>query len=295
MSRLADPKILMAIKDLPLAAKTTVDGFMAGIHASNVKGAGMEFSQYRSYQAGDDLRRLDWKMFARSDRYYIRESEVETSISVRFLVDASASMNHVDRDVSKIEYARYLAASLAYLAHQQSDATGLYVFQDGGLFSLPSRRDHQHLARIFYQLEKIEPAGKFTEPINYKDIFSGSTKKELLIFITDYYQQDNEITELLYSLSSNRHEIIVFHLMGRNELELDYRGYTTLEDLETGKTIRIDPSQSKKQYQENMEKHIAETRTALLNKHIFYRLITMDEPVDQALTDFLKQRNKIRG
>jgi uncharacterized protein (DUF58 family) len=295
MSRLADPKILMAIKDLPLAAKTTVDGFMAGIHASNVKGAGMEFSQYRSYQAGDDLRRLDWKMFARSDRYYIRESEVETSISVRFLIDASASMNHVDGGVSKIEYARYLAASLAYLASQQSDATGLYVFQDGGLFTLPSRRDHQHLARIFYQLEKIEPAGKFTEPIHYKDIFSGSTKKELLIFITDYYQQDNEITQLLYSLSSNRHEIIIFHLVGRNELELDYKGYTTLEDLETGKTIRIDPSQSRKLYQENMEKHIAETRTALLNKHIFYRLITMDEPVDKALTDFLKQRNKIRG
>jgi uncharacterized protein (DUF58 family) len=295
MSRLSDPKILMAIKDLPLAAKTTVDGFMAGIHHSNLKGIGMEFSQYRSYQAGDDLRRLDWKMFARSDRYYIRESEVETSISVRFLIDASASMNHADGAFTKIEYARYLAASLAYLASLQSDAIGLYVFQSGRLFSLPSRNDHQHLSRIFYQLEKIEPVGTFTEPIQYKDIFTGSNKKELLIFITDYYEKDGEITKLLHSLSSNRHEIIVFHVMGQNEMELDYKGYTALEDLETGQTIRINPSQAKAEYKERLEKHIAGVKTQLLNKNIIYRLITMDEPVDKALRDFLNQRNKVKG
>jgi uncharacterized protein (DUF58 family) len=295
MSRLADPKILMSIKDLHLAAKTTVDGFMAGIHTSNVKGAGIEFSQYRSYQAGDDLRRLDWKMFARSDRYYIRESEIETSISVRFLVDASASMKHVDEEFSKIDYARYLAASLAYLASSQSDSIGLYVFQNNNLFTLPSRKDHQHLSRIFYQLEKIDPAGKFTEPINYKDIFSGGNRKELFIFITDYYEQNGEITKLLNSLSSNRHEIIVFHLMGRNELELDYKGFSALEDLETGQTIRIDPDNSRKLYKEQIEKYLSEVRTTLLNKNIFYRMVTMDEPVDKTLMDFLKQRNKIRG
>ncbi len=295
MSRMADHKILMAIKDLPLAARTTVDGFMAGIHTSNVKGVGMEFSQYRSYQAGDDLRRLDWKMFARSDRYYIRESEIETSISVRFLIDASASMKHVDGDFSKIEYARYLAASLAYLASLQGDAIGLYIFQNGGLFSLPSRKDHQHLSRLFYQLEKIDPRGKFTEPINYKDIFSGSNKKELLIFITDYYEQDGEITKLLQSLASNRHEIIVFHLVGRNELEFDYKGYSALEDLETGQTISIDSSQGSRLYKEKMEQYLSGIKTRLLDKNIFYRMIRMDEPVDKALIDFLKQRNKIKG
>jgi uncharacterized protein (DUF58 family) len=131
-----DPKVLMTIKDLPLLAKTVVDGFMNGFNKSTVKGPGLEFSQYRSYQPGDDLRWLDWRMFARSDRYYIRESEVETSISVRFLVDASASMNHDDNGVKKIDYARFLTASLAYLANLQGDAVGLYVFQDGGLFSL---------------------------------------------------------------------------------------------------------------------------------------------------------------
>ncbi len=295
MSRLSDPKILMAIKDLALAAKTTVDGFMAGIHNSNVKGVGMEFSQYRSYQAGDDLRRLDWKMFARSDRYYIRESEIETSISVRFLIDASASMNHVDGGFTKIEYARYLAASLAYLSILQGDAIGLYVFQNNNLFSLPSRRDHQHLSRIFYQLEKIDPAGKFTDRVNYKSIFSGTNKKELLIFITDYYEQNNEITKLLQSLAANKHEIIVFHLLGKNEMELDYKGYSVLEDMETGQTIKIDATKSKKLYKERLGQRLTDVRNELLNNNIFYELMTMDQPLQKALKDFLNRRNKLRG
>jgi uncharacterized protein (DUF58 family) len=294
MSRLIDPKILMAIKDLPLAAKTTVDGFMAGIHSSNVKGVGMEFSQYRSYQAGDDLRRLDWKMFARSDRYYIRESEIETSISVRLLIDASSSMNHVDGGVTKIEYARYLAASLAYLASIQSDAIGLYVFQNNSLFSLPSRQDHQHLSRIFYQLEKIDPAGTFTEPVNYKSIFSSSDKKELFVFITDYYQQNGEISKLLQSLATNKHEIIVFHLMGKNEMDVDFNDYTTLEDLETGKTIKVDSTSSKNLYKERLASYLADVRRELLNMGIFYELITMNEPLEKALKNFLNRRNKLR-
>ena len=294
MSRLIDPKILMSIKDLPLAAKTTVDGFMAGIHNSNTKGIGMEFSQYRSYQAGDDLRRLDWKMFARSDRYYIRESEIETSISVRLLIDASASMQHEDNGITKIEYGRYLAASLGWLANKQSDAVGLYVFQNNNLFSLPSKQDHQHLSRIFFQLEQIKPSGSFTDPINYKSLFTND-KKELLIFITDYYQQNGEISALLQSLAANQHEIIVFHLMGRNEIELDFKGYTALEDFETGKTIRFDENGSKKAYKERLDKYLETVRNELLDKNIFYRLMTMDEPVEKALRDFLNRRNKLRG
>ena len=288
-------KTVMSIKNLPLAAKTTVDGFMAGIHSSNAKGVGMEFSQYRSYQPGDDLRRLDWKMFARSDRYYIRESEVETSISVRLLIDASASMNHTDKDVTKIEYARYLAASLAYLASMQGDAVGLYVFQNNSLFSLPSRRDHQHLSRIFYQLEEIKPLGTFTEPIHYKNIFSGTNKKELLIFISDYYEQTDEITKLLQSLTTNKHEIIVFHLMGKNEAELDFNGNSALEDLETGETIQINAAGTKKLYKEQLNAYLARVKNSMLNRNIFYELVMMNEPLDKALQNFLDRRNKLRG
>jgi len=286
-----DPKVLMTIKDLPLVAKTVIDGFMNGYNKSTVKGPGLEFSQYRSYQPGDDLRWLDWRMFARSDRYYIRESEIETSISVRFLVDASASMNHDDGGVKKIDYARFLTASLAYLANLQGDAIALNVFQDGSLFSLPSKQDPQHLQRLYYQLQQIHPAGTFTKPIHYKELFAGTGRKELLIFITDMYQAGDELTKLLDSLAALKHEVIVFHLMGQNELDFDFKGYTTLEDLETGRTIPVN-TQAKKQYQQTLEQHLADLRMQLLGKHIVYKMLSTAQPLDEALREFLVQRNK---
>jgi uncharacterized protein (DUF58 family) len=286
-----DPKVLMSIKTLPLLAKTVIDGFMNGFNKSTVKGPGLEFSQYRSYQPGDDLRWMDWRMFARSDRYYIRESEIETSISVRFLVDASASMNHQDGDITKIDYARFLAASLAYLANLQGDAVGLYVFKEGGLFSLASRPDPQHLQRLYHQLENIKPSGSFTQEVYYKELFAGSGRKELLVFITDMYQPEGEIMKLLDSLAALRHEIIVFQLMGQNELDFDFKGYSSLEDLETGEVIQVGP-QAKKQYQEALKTHQENIRMQLLGKHIVHRMLSTSEPLDKALRDFLVQRNK---
>jgi len=288
-----DPKVLMTIKDLPLLAKTVIDGFMNGFNKSKVKGPGLEFSQYRSYQPGDDLRWLDWRMFARSDRYYIRESEIETSISVRFLIDASASMAHDDRGIKKIDYARFMAASLAFLANLQGDSVGLYVFQDGGLFSLASKPDPQHLQRLYYHLEQVKPMGTFTQPVHYKELFAGSGRKELLIFITDMYQVNGEISKLLDSLSALKHEVIVFHLMGKNELNFDFGAYTTLEDLETGQTIDVNGREATA-YQSRLKDHLDKVRMELLGKHIFYRLINTSQPLDDALRDFLVQRNKTK-
>jgi uncharacterized protein (DUF58 family) len=294
MSKLLDPKVLMAIKDLNLSAKTTIDGFMNGINKSTLKGAGLEFSQYRSYQPGDDLRSLDWKMFARSDRYYIRESEVETNIAVRFMVDASASMDHQDGDFTKMDYARYLVACLAYLANLQGDAIGLYIFKNADLFTMAAKQDYQHLTRLFFQLEQIKPAGTFTKPIHYKEIFVGTQKRELLVFVTDLYQTNEEIFALLDTLNSLRHEIVVFHLLGRNEMMLDFKGYTTFEDLETGETIQIDQAKARATYQERLTAYLEDTKMKMLDRRVYYRTLVMDEPIDQALRDFLKQRNKLR-
>lgn len=294
MSRLLDPKTIMTIKNLSLAAKTTVDGFMAGINKSKVKGPGLEFSQYRSYQPGDDLRQLDWKMYARSDRYYIRESEIETSVSVRFLVDASASMNHEDGGYTKIEFARYIAASLGYLAHLQNDSVGLYVFRDDRVYMLPAKKDHQHMSRFYYQLETISPQGNFTSPVQYKEIFSGTHKKELLVFITDLYQRNGELMKMLDALSLMKHEIIVFHLMGNNELELDYKGYTALQDLETGETVPVSLAQGTAWYQERLNAHLSNLRTQLLDRGIVYRMVNMQQPIEQVLRDFLNQRTRLK-
>ena len=294
MSKLLDPKVLMAIKDLSIAAKTTIDGFMNGINKSTIKGPGMEFSQYRSYQPGDDLRSLDWKMFARSDRYYIRESEIETSIAVRFVIDASASMDHQDGSFRKIDYARYLAASLAYLANLQGDAIGLYVMNNSNIFAMAPKMDYQHLSRLYYQLEQIKPTAHFTGSIHYKELFAGSKKRELLIFITDLYESENEILEFLDAINIMKLEVVVFHLMSPNELSLSFKGYNTFEDLETGQTIQIDQEKAQTVYKKNLEAHLEKIRAAMLDRRIFYRMLNTDVSLDIALRDFLNQRNKLK-
>lgn len=295
MSQLPDHPMLMAVKNLSLAARRTIDGFMAGVHKSKVKGPGLEFSQYRSYQPGDDLRLLDWKRYSRSDRYYIRESETETSISIRFLIDASNSMDHRDQHFTKLDYAKYVAASLGWLAHMQGDSFGLHLFRGGEVVSLPSRSDPQHLARFFYQLENIHPQGKMASLNQYNPIFTGGQKKELLVFITDMYEEDGEISRLIDLLSSLRHEIIVFQVMGKNELEGDYQGYRGLEDLETGVQVPADHYRSSKEYKETLQRWLAAVRTRLLDKQIAYRLLPMDQPPDEAIRDFLKQRQQTIG
>lgn len=294
MSRLLDPKILLAIKDLQLAARTTIEGFMSGINKSSIKGEGLEFSQYRSYQPGDDLRQLDWKAYARSDRYYIRESEVETSISMRFIIDASGSMNHADNGYTKLAYAKYLAASLAWLAALQGDAVGLYVLQEKQLFSLEAKRDYQHMARLYHQLENISAAGITTAPVHYNSVFSGTGKKELVVFITDLYEEHNELLEVLDKLAVMKHEIIVFHLLGQNEISFGYADYAALQDMETGKIVKINARRDGGAYKEKMDTWLAELKTKMLNRNFFYRLLNMRQPVDQALRDFLKQRSKLR-
>lgn len=288
MSALLDPTILASIKDLSLAARMTIDGFMTGLHQSRVKGPGLEFSQYRSYQPGDDLRWLDWKMYARSDRYYIRESEIETSISVRFILDASRSMDHTDGALTKIQYARYLAACLGYLAYLQGDAIGLSVVSGEVVQNLSSRRDAAQLSRFIYQLEHAQSSGRFPNRTLFAD--EAAQKKSLFIFISDLYEHQGEITRLLETLSALGNEVIVLHLMGAGELDMDFGAYTTLEDLETGERLPFHPRSPAETYRLNLETHLGTLRTRLHEKRIAYHLLTLRQPPAEALRAFLRAR-----
>ena len=288
MSVLLDPTILASIKDLSLAARMTIDGFMTGLHQSRVKGPGLEFSQYRSYQPGDDLRWLDWKMYARSDRYYIRESEIETSISVRFILDASRSMDHSDGALTKIQYARYVAACLGYLAYLQGDAIGLSVVSGEVVQNLSSRRDAAQLSRFIYQLEHAQPSGRFPNRTLFAD--EAAPKKSLFVFISDLYEHQGEITRLLETLSALGNEVIVLHLMGAGELDMDFGAYTTLEDLETGERLPFHPRDQAETYRLNLETHLGTLRTRLHEKRIAYHLLPLRQPPAEALRTFLRAR-----
>ncbi len=292
MSRLLSPKTLASIKSLPLLAKTVVDGFMMGVQKSMQKGAGMEFSQYRSYQPGDDLRQLDWKLFARSDRYYIREAETENSINVRFILDASASMNHEDSGMTKMEYARFLTASLAYLAHSQGDGIGLYTLSRGQVLTLAPRRDSQHLQRIFHQLETLTPAGTFPGKEEAISLLGGSSRREVIVFVTDLYEKEDEISRLTGQFKAYRNEVIVFHLMAPNELTLAYPGSVTFEDWETGRQVEVATESLRNPYVAALQEQLSQIRQRMLERDVYYHLLTIDQPLDEALRDFLKRRVK---
>lgn len=293
---LLDPKTLIGIKDLSILAKTVIDGFQVGANPSKIKGTGMEFSNYRSYQAGDDLRNLDWKLFARSDRYYIRQAEIETNIHLRLLVDASGSMNHEEGGIKKIDYARFMAASLAFLGLRQGDALALEILAEGEMVSLPPRNDVGQLQRIYFQLENIIPQGPFILPEGYQGLFNSKGNRSMIIFLTDLYQRENELISLLDSLSALGHEIIIFHLMGNDELEGNFHDYRYLEDLESGMKISVPTMKAKSQvrtaYQNRMKEYLSMTQGLLAERNIDYTLLDISHPLDQGLRDYLNLRNR---
>ncbi|GGK82930.1 DUF58 domain-containing protein [Rufibacter glacialis] len=290
--RLLNPQTFAAIKDLRLIAKAVVDGFLLGQNQSIRRGPGIEFAQYRSYQPGDDLRQLDWKMFARSDRYYIRESEVDSSVAVRFVVDASGSMAHQDGTLAKLDYARYLVAALAYLATQQGDAVGLFVLQEDQLVPLAPGQSTQHLQRLFHQLDQVKPGGQFPAADCLAPVFAKKRQKELTVLVTDMYEQTSEITDTLRKIGAREKDTLLFHLMGQNELEFNYQGPVSFQDLETGQTIQVSSETQRTEYLQNLHQWLQALETDARKKQIHYERFHLHEPLDKALRAFLLSRAK---
>ena len=284
------PELLHALRNLPLAARQAAEGFLAGAHASRRHGAGMEFSQYRPYQPGDDLRRLDWRLAARSDRYYLRESEVDTGLTVHLLLDASASMNHRDANgLTKFDYARLLLGALAYLAHQQGDAVGLTILSPAGLRRLPPRADARQLPRLYHALETAEAAGAFPDAAALAPL-TARRQRALTVCVSDLYEDDGEINRLLTRLRAVSGDVLLLHLMASNELNFSHRGTVTLRDLETGQTLQIDADQQRPAYQQELQAWLAATAQAARRQGFDYHLLNTTEPLDGALREFLRRR-----
>ncbi|OWP64711.1 DUF58 domain-containing protein [Hymenobacter amundsenii] len=284
------PEHLHALHNLPLAAKLAAEGLLHGAHLSRRKGAGMEFSQYRPYQPGDDLRRLDWRLAARSDRYYLRESEVDTSLTVHLVLDATASMNHRDDNgLSKLEYGRLLCATLAYVATQQGDAVALTVLRPGGLLHLPPRADARQLPRLYHALETAEAAGSFPDAATLAPL-TARRQPALTICVSDLYEEDGEVERLLTRLRAAAGEVLVLHLMARNELEFTFRGAVTFEDLETGQQLQLDAGQQRRAWQQHLQPWLQATARRARTLGFDYQLLNTAEPLTDALREFLRRR-----
>lgn len=246
-----DPSALHAVGDLDLISKQVVDGLLAGLHPGQRPAAGVEFGGYRPYQKGDDLRHVDWRLWARSDRYWVRLADVEREIRVRILLDATSSMDHRDSTgLSKLEYAKMLAATLAQLALRQGDGVALQILSDDRISELDPGPDRSALGLLLHRLQSVEASGRWPPAGKLAERTSQLRQRQLFLLITDLHEAGEEIRAALGRIRSLGHEVSVFRLLARNETELDYQDGTTFEDLETGESIRLDPARFKKSYRE---------------------------------------------
>jgi uncharacterized protein (DUF58 family) len=290
IKELLKPEILNSVSGMELIARIIVEGFMSGSNKSQAIGTGQEFSQYRSYEPGDDLRQLDWKMYARSERYYIKQAEIETNITVKFMIDASHSMSYSEDDLSKLQYAKVLTAALAYLARKQSDTFGLFTVNEMKIHVVEPRFEQQQFIRFLNELIQVSAEGNWNTKGNELERLFNHHGKEMIIFITDLYDDDNDLLQFISRLKTRRNEVIVFHIMGDHELKLDFEGSFTFQDLET-KTIRkVDTRQQRERYVKRVDDWIKRSRVWMLEKQISYRLIALNDPFEKSLRAFLSVR-----
>ena len=277
---------------MELIARIIVEGFMSGSNKSQSVGAGQEFSQYRSYEPGDDIRQLDWKMYARSERYYIKQAEIETNITVKFLIDASHSMAYAENKMSKLQYAKVLTAALAYLARKQSDTFGLFTVNDKKIHTVHPKFEQQQFIRFLNELITVKSEGTWGKNNTLEHLFDRHGK-ELIIFITDLYDQGNDLLHFISRLKTRRNEVIVFHIMGKHEMNLDFQGSFTFQDLETEATLKVDTAIHQKQYIERVDEWIKQSRLWMYEKQISYQLILLNDPFEKSLRDFLRVRKSV--
>ncbi|MBS1951478.1 MAG: DUF58 domain-containing protein [Bacteroidetes bacterium] len=264
---------------------------MSGSNKSQAVGAGQEFSQYRSYQPGDDLRQLDWKMFARSERYYIKQADIETNVTVKFMLDASHSMAYKENELTKFQYGKVIIAALAYLARKQSDTFGLYAMNNKNLHIVHPRFEQQQFLRFLNGLVKLKSEGTWKNT-DIEQLFDHHGK-EIVVFVTDLYDENDDLFHFISRLKTPRNEVIVFHLMGRREAEFNFEGSFTFEDLETGIRTKANTQVQQKEYSTRVKNWLHQTRHRMLEKQINYHLVYLHEPVDQVLYDFLSARKRL--
>jgi uncharacterized protein (DUF58 family) len=292
MQRFLDPGVLAGISSLDLLAKTVVDGFVAGLHRSPDFGFSQEFAEYRAYSPGDDLRHVDWNLFARTERCYLKRYRGETSSQVTVLLDASNSMQYTSGPPSKMDYARFIAASLFYLAiRNQRDAAGLIVFDDEVRdYIRPSTRQGQ-LMRLLAGLERAEPHARtdYGKPLRHFQALLH--RRGIVVVISDFYEEPETIVRIIEPLRFHGNDVVLFHVLDRHEIKPELKGPAILVDLETDRQMEVIPEYTKTIYRTKMRAHIEQLRSRTRGAGMDYHVLVTDQPLDTALREYLSLRH----
>ncbi len=290
LQRFLDPALLASISGLDLVAKTVVNGFVAGLHRSPDFGFSQEFAEYRAYTEGDDLRHVDWNVFARTERAYLKRYRGETNTQLLLLLDTSASMGYGSGAVHKLDYARFVAASLCYLANVQRDAAGLIIFdEDVKNYVPPSTRQGQ-LFRLLHAIEKAEVGTHtdFSKPFVHFQNFLH--RKGIVVVMSDFYEQPEVIVRTVEPLRFRGNEVILFHLLDPQEIAPKFRQPQLLEDMETQTTLEVSPEYAHNEYRRRIDAHIEALRDQSKRAGMDYFLINTARPLDEGLREYLAVR-----
>jgi uncharacterized protein (DUF58 family) len=288
--RFLAPEVLARISSLELLARTVVEGFISGLHRSPFTGFSTEFAEYRQYMPGDDLRYLDWKLLGRTDRYYIKKYRADTNSQCHILIDASASMRYTTTGVSKLQYAQFLGSSLAYLANKQQDAVGLIAFDQEVRTHVPAQNRTGHMQTIFGWMERLE-AGNETRLSQMLHLAAERiTRRGIIVVISDFYDEPEAIISALQHLRFKGNDVIVFHVLDKNETDFEFTEPVLLEDSETEEEIHVMPDILAEGYRNTIREHIGRLRDGAAQNKIDYELLTTDKPLDYALFSFLAKR-----
>jgi uncharacterized protein (DUF58 family) len=291
LQRFLDPATLASISGLDLVAKTVVDGFVAGLHRSPDFGFSQEFAEYRAYSQGDDLRHVDWNVFARTDKCFLKRYRGETNSQLLILLDTSASMAYGSHPVTKLDYARFVAASLCYMANGQRDAAGLIVFdEDIANYVAPSTRQGQ-LFRLLHAIEKAEPGTRtdFAKPfIHFQNFLH---RRGIVVVLSDFYEKPDVIIDTVQPLRYRGNEVILFHILDPQEIKPTFRQPVLLVDMENAAdSLEVSPEYIRHEYRQKIDSHIEALKHKSRGAGLDYFLMNTSRPLDEGLREYLAVR-----
>jgi uncharacterized protein (DUF58 family) len=295
LQRFLDPAVLASLSSLDLVAKTVVDGFVAGLHRSPKFGFSQEFAEYQQYVEGDDLRHIDWNVYARTERLFLKKFKGETNMQLLILLDASASMTYGSGKIRKIDFARYIAASLAYMSSQQRDATGLIIFdEDVSNYIAPSTRQGQ-LMRILHAIEKAEGGARtdFSKPFHHFQQFL--KRRGIVVVLSDFYEKPEQIVKVVEPLRYRGNEVVLFHILDPNELAPKFRDPVLLEDVEDlGNAMEVTPDYARNEYKTKIDQHMRVLSDKASAAGLEYVFMNTSRPLDEGLRSYLSLRQRRR-
>ena len=288
-----DPAVVTKLASLELKARLVVEGFIVGLHRSPYHGFSVEFAEHRQYMPGDDFRHIDWKVYGKSDRFYIKQFEEETNLKAYILLDASRSMGYKSNGISKLEYGSYLAASLAYLMLRQQDAPGLLVFDEKIRSFIPPRGARSHITPILKQLNNTEPSNKTDASVAFHELADRIRRRGLIIVISDLLDDPDRLLLGLKHFRHRQHEVIVFQILDPFERSFAYKGEARFRDMETGRELLTDPWQIRRDYMDKLGDFLKSLSRSCRDSQIDYHLLDTSVPFDKALFGYLAKRSKL--